>query len=782
MRWVWLCALPCVLAACTEDGTRGQAEHGGAAPTVANATPTPTPTPTPNPTPTPTPTPHANGETLTYFDLAAAPERAELREGSALVLDFGERSGAKYSFGGWLSGTGRNQRIEGSRALLVTDKVARLALPADGPNAAMLVLRARGFASGPLTVYVNGEAAAELKLTAKGFQLFQVQVRAGLLHAGDNLLQLRVARTASALGLPSSGLALDWLRVLEPGAPVEDRSPPELAELQDGEAHSGRLRVPAGDNLGFGLEVPAGAELRASVHATQPAKLGVWAVRDNKPPLLLAELDAKPQASALQVDLAPIAGDVARLELRAARGDVVLEQPQIVRPRGPAAPSASAADARKPAMRNAIVVLVDTLRADKLSAYSQKTRVRTPGLDAFAKGAAVMENARSQENWTKPSVATLLSSLLPWQHNTVSGEAKLPESVEILPEILQKRGFYTGAFIANGYCSEKFGFNQGWRTYRNYIHEGRPSRAQFVAGDVLEWLDKRPKDQPFFLYVHTIDPHEPYIPPSSFEKTYDPAEYLGPIDFHASGDVLERIKIGRIKPSDRDKEHLEALYNAEIGYHDVHFAAMMQGLQQRGLADDTMVVVTADHGEEFWDHGSVGHGHSVYDELLHVPLMVRVPGITERAPRVPDAVGLVDVMPTILDALGQPIPDEVVGHSFLPAIRGQDASAPRAAVSGFFRAWRTLAIGRLKLVQHGTERASLYDVQADPGETRDLGPEQPLALGYARGLLGLTLAEDAGDSDVARAQRNHAAESTVIDPKTDAELRALGYVGSSRPK
>jgi arylsulfatase A-like enzyme len=728
-------------------------------------------------------------QALAYYDLAAVPERAELRQDGALVVDFGERPGAKYSFGGWLSGTGRDQRIEGTHALLVDDKVARLALPADGPEAAQLVLRARGFASGPLTVYLNNQVVAELKLTGKSFQVFSLPVRAGLLHAGDNIMQLRVARVGSALGLSDVGLALDWLRLLPAGASASEQAPPALADLRDGASPGQRLRVPSGYALGFTLEVPDAAELRAGVRAPASAALGVWAVRDGKKPLLLRELKGDGNSAPalrggapvdinapLRIDLAALAGQVARLELRARGGDVVLEHPAVVRmiDRAPAAASAP----KK--LRNAIVFLVDTLRADKLSAYRAQSRVRTPGMNTFVQSATVMENARSQENWTKPSVATLLSSLLPWQHNAVSGDDVLPESVELLPELLQKRGYYTGAFITNGYCSDKFGFKQGWRTYRNYIREGRPNTAKHVAADVLDWLDHRPKDQPFFLYVHTIDPHVPYKPPQQFLTFYDAQPYSGPIDFTKAGDVLERIKIGRIRPNERDREHLTALYDAEISYHDVHFAAMMQGLKERGLDDETVVVVTADHGEEFWDHGSVGHGHSVYDELLHVPLIVRVPGVTRGGARVADAVGLVDVMPTVLDALGEAIPDQLVGRSFLPALRGQPEVAPRATVSGFFRAWRTLVTGRLKLVQHGTERASLYDVQDDPGETKDLASEQPIALAYARGLLGLTLAEDAGDDDGLRAARSHEGVRTTIDAKTEAQLKALGYVGSSK--
>jgi len=192
--------------------------------------------------------------------------------------------------------------------------------------------------------------------------------------------------------------------------------------------------------------------------------------------------------------------------------------------------------------------------------------------------------------------------------------------------MLSEAGFHTGAFICNGYVSGKFGFRRGWSTYRNYIREGRRTRSEFVAADVLSWLDKRPEDKPFFLYVHTIDPHVPYRPPSNVLSLYGDPDYKGPVSFRSSATLLEDVKLKKVTLKEKDKQQLEALYDAEITYHDVHFNAIMQGLERRGVDDETLVIVTSDHGEEFWDHGSVGHGHNVYEELLHVPLFMRLPG------------------------------------------------------------------------------------------------------------------------------------------------------------
>jgi len=533
------------------------------------------------------------------------------------------------------------------------------------------------------------------------------------------------------------------------------------------------LKLAARETAGFVAEVMEGERLRALVRGE--GRVIVRAVRETTSEtsgaetIELARIEASAQGQTLDVDLSRAVG-VSRIELVADGGALRLLAPAIVEPlpEGAAAP--------RP-IRNVLLVLVDTLRADKLGPYRQDTRVQTPGLLRFAERATTMLHAHSQENWTKPSVATLLSSLMPWEHATTQHESVVPRTVRMLPEILKDDGFHTGAFICNGYVSDRFGFGRGWSTYRNYIREGRRTMAEFVAADVLQWLDARPTDKPFFLYVHTIDPHVPYRPPAEHLALYGDPSYRGRVDFSRDATLLENVKLGRLRLDDRDKAHLQALYDGEITYTDVHFAAILDGLDRRGLSDDTMVVLTSDHGEEFWDHGSVGHGHSVYEELLHVPLFVRLPG--EPARRLRDSVGLVDVMPTILEALGRPLPENLSGRSFLPSLRGAGYDAPQATVSGFMEHWRTVNVGRYKLVQRPGHPPVLYDLAEDPGETTNVADAHPLILGWLRGLLGASLDATRGASTPTASARRpaHAAETTAIDPETAAQLRALGYVG-----
>ncbi|HKU40959.1 MAG TPA: sulfatase, partial [Polyangiales bacterium] len=693
-----------------------------------------------------------------HYALAPSLARAELRRGDTQVFDFGEPGDAKYTFGAWQT-LDADEPLSGERALVVRGKNAKLFLPLDNPDmqsGSRMSLRARSFTPTTLSLYVAGKKVGERKLGGDAFENFHWKLGPHVLRPGDNALELRVAKSGPREGGGNAGFALDFIVLSAASSSDPILPPPAASELAPG---PDRLHLPAGVTLGYTVEVPRGAELHASASSDAPALLRVTAARDGRPRTELASIQLNGGAAAqpIRIPLAALGGELAQLELRVTDGAVDLDKPAVVEPARPSAYE------RKP-IKNVVIMLIDTLRADKLKPYNPQTRVRTPGLLRFLEDAVTMRDSRTQECWTKPSIATLLSSLFPWQHNAYSDDSKVPESVELLPEYFNKRGYRTAAFIANGYVSDKFGFKQGWDDYRNYIRENRRSIAQEVAGDVLAWLDGRPQNKPFFLYVHTIDPHVPYRPPKSFLSMYDPDPYSGPVDFSRTNELLEQIKIGKLPLNDRDKVRLQALYDGEISYHDVHFAAILDGLDKRGLRDDTMVVVTADHGEEFWDHGSVGHGHSVYDELLHIPMMVRIPGLTEGNAVLRGDVGLVDVAPTILDAMGLPIPEAMSGRSFLPELRGDGPAAPRATASQFMTGVRSLATGRWKLLQNGLANAQLYDLERDPHETQNLVAERPLALRHTRSLLGLTLARS---SQTQRA-RVYKREKTTIDSETEA--------------
>lgn len=700
------------------------------------------------------------------FDLARHLARAELRHGAARVVDLGAPSGHQHTLGGWRTRTGDARELDGASAAVVRDVTGFVLLPIESASRCALSIRARGFGARQLTLYVDDRTIGQVELATDGsWSVARAAIPSELCTPGEHELRVRVPTTGSAPGLPRAGVALDWIRLGEEGDPHAEVPPPAPAALATA-GEDAALRIPSGWSLAYALGVPEGARLRGV--ARGDGRLTITVERDGAAARELAAIDASAEGAPFDLDLAQLAPHVARITL-AARGEVTVVRPAVV--------TLDATDARSiPRVRNVLVYLTDTLRADHLRPYAPETRVQTPGLSAWAERAATLLAGHSQENWTKPSVATLLSGLFPWEHHATTEDAEVPGSVELLSERLRGEGFHTGAFVANGFVSDRFGFQQGWSTFRNYVREGRRNQARFVAADVIAWLEARPADRPFFLYVHTVDPHVPYTPPADDLRLYDPDEYAGVVDFGRDRELLEKIKAGRIRVNDRDRFRLEALYDGEITYHDRHFASVIEALERRGLADETIVVFTADHGEEFFDHGSVGHGHSVWEELIRVPLIVRWPGLTDGPVRIEEAVGLVDVMPTLLEALGLPVPAELSGRSIAPLLARASEDAPRPTITGFMNGWRTVVVGRYKLIQRTASRWQLYDLAEDPREQRDLAPERPIAVRYLRGLLGLAIAEVERPS----ASREHEAARTTIDPTLRAQLEALGYAGASR--
>jgi choline-sulfatase len=698
-----------------------------------------------------------------FYDLARGLPDAELRCGDALLIDFGAPGDVKYTLGGWGTRMRPGVMLGSDSAALVNGSYGELQLPVHGSGPQTVRIRALAPRDGSIVAYLDDKVVAQLKGSPKQFTTFEIALPEGT-SRGEHRLRLR-ASGMGKIGAHSTALALDWVAIGAAPLPAElglpgASSAGSAAERRTPEA----ISIPRGCALGYAFKVPEGARFRARL-AGGEGRLVVEATDDRLARQALGDF----APGEIDVDLAALAGTVIRLDLRA-QAALELSSPQLLAARDPAA------DPGTPAVRNVLIYLIDTLRADHLKPFNAATRVETPGLDQLVEqGSAVFTSAHTQENWTKPSVATLLTSLLPWEHHAVTTEAVVPASVELLPERLGALGFHTGAFIANGYVSDKFGFKQGWDSYRNYIREGRYSRAEFLAADVLQWLDKRPKKKPFFLYVHAIDPHVPYKPTAQFLSRYDPLPYKGVVDFSTDATLLEKIKLGAIKVNERDKQHLEALYDSEISYHDLHFRAILAALEKRQLAQDTMIVVVADHGEEFWDHGSVGHGHSVYEELLRIPMVIRVPGVTTSPRQIHGSSGLVDIVPTVLDALGKPLPQGLSGRSLLPQLRGEHGDAPPVAVSGFMDDWRTIVIGDLKLIQRSEKHFMVYDLAADPREQRDLGSARPVTARYLRAQLGLALAR----SQVV-ASKAPKAQKTKIDAQTEAQLRALGYVGSQR--
>ncbi len=376
--------------------------------------------------------------------------------------------------------------------------------------------------------------------------------------------------------------------------------------------------------------------------------------------------------------------------------------------------------------RRLFLVFIDTLRPDHMGVYGYQ-RPTTPILTAFAEEAVVFEQARSIAPWTLPSTRALLSGRRPegWGTNPT------------FPELLGERGFLPLAVTTNQYLTQSFGMADGWADHR-YLGGVRAEETIAVA---LKQLERYP-DRDVALLLHLLDPHIPYSEPADLRRTWAGDDPKGLVGYFTKHDV-DALRVAKLPPEQAApiKQYLVDRYDQEILYTDRELARLLAVVGPKDV-----VAVVSDHGEEFFDHGGFEHGHTLYDELLRIPLIIRAPGLTPGRSDAP--VSILDVMPTLLELVGTPEPG-LDGQSLVDL--GNNAEGARAAfdrrVQVFGRKlygldrWGVLKENHKWVAADGLQ--TLHDVVADPGELSDLAPATaPEALDTYRVAMAQALGRD----------------------------------------
>ncbi len=422
------------------------------------------------------------------------------------------------------------------------------------------------------------------------------------------------------------------------------------------------------------------------------------------------------------------------------------------------------------APRNLVLISIDTLRADYLGAYGYE-RETSPTLDALAEGGVLFEAAMSTSPWTLPSHASLFTGLYPRHHGAKSEHAALAAPVRTLAQVLREAGFDTAGFVNSHYLTDRYGLERGFEEFR-YATEFTQQHGSSPIGDwAIGWL-REERREPFFLFLHFYDTHSAYRP-----LPYYARRLVRPYDGKADGSTRQLMasRRGRFEIGPEDARYLSDLYAAEILQLDDVLARVIDALDASGLRERTLLVVTADHGEEFLEHGGVAHGRTQYQEVLHVPLLLNGPGLP-RGERVPEPVSLVDVFPTLVALLGLPVPPGLDGQDLGPLWRGagREAFAERAlfgeADHNNAQPDQTSSVrrGRHKLVfDRVSGDAALYDLVRDPAESRDVTAEAPEQAARLRATLDEFLAERPIHPPV---------PLPGLDPRERRELEALGYL------
>ncbi len=722
----------------------------------------------------------------THFDLWEHAHLAEI-EHHGLYIELGTPARAKYTYGDWRSGWGKDGSTGIDAFSYANADASRVYFSIDTPQALTVRLRMKPIGTGVVTLYFNGEALPAVRFAGNEFKDYDVAVPVERVQAGENRLMLRFGGT-TVVGGETLSAAVASIRIAR-GAieqPGSEYSAPHFSELRTEIAVGGvqrrALAVHTPTTLSFYVDVPAGGKLGFGVGVAgdkpKGGKASVTVTTDGGAPRSVFSADLTTTWRDAVVSLEPFAGKIVRIDLRAegqvGAGRVAWSTPALLLPQKAQPKAAKTA-------KNVVVLLIDTMRARSLKPFNPASRVKTPVIDAFAREGALFEATQAPENWTKPSVASVLTSLYPATHGTKTDDAMVPKGATMVSEVFKEAGFSTASFIANGYVSDKFGFNQGWDHYTNYIREKKSTEAETVFKETGDWIEQH-KSERFFVYVQTIDPHVPYDPPEQFLSMYMKGEYTGQVSPRKTPDLLAEAKHSppKVVFNAADKQFLKDLYDAEVSYHDHYLGVFIDRLKKLGLYEDTIFVITSDHGEEFDEHGSWGHGHTVYQDLLWVPYIVRFPGVVPAGKRVSQAVSTMTIFPTVVEAAGVTVPGTVEDHSVLPWLMGAPPPALPVAFSDFLDDRRVIRAGRYKLILRGTNE-TMFDLGADPEEQHELDRGKiPIAARYTASLLGQFLGAKDRRTWMKGVQGTGAKlerENAAIDDTLREQLKGLGYAG-----
>lgn len=438
-------------------------------------------------------------------------------------------------------------------------------------------------------------------------------------------------------------------------------------------------------------------------------------------------------------------------------------------------PGGAGVDTTRP---NLVFVVADTLRADYSSVYGGA--VPMPNLEGLADSGVCFDQCYALAPWTLPSMTGLLSSQYPRSLTPGSGHAvwslqmnryEVDTREATLPMRLEAEGYATGAVTANAFLPSIPGAMAGIQTQASshpilLREEGYFGALPFLGALVEDWLPalaairphnttrsldhyarafiERNSKRPFFLWVHYIDPHAPYDPPESLRRVQE-----GPWPFfypYAGGEAWNLPILGKnFQVAVPDRDYVKSLYEGEVAYIDAFAGDLLGALRDAGVADNTYVCFTSDHGEELWDHGEWGHGHALYEEQLHVPLMILGPGIVPR--RVPEPVSAIDLLPTLGDVMGVSHSALWRGESLVPVLRGEKESPASKPIFAQGTTNKTETPMHMVTFEHykliriaGTDSVMLFDLLADPKEQRDCAAEQPDRVAQLKQLLDAWLA------------------------------------------
>ncbi len=652
-----------------------------------------------------------------------------------IVIDGGDAGFARYTRFSMPAPRWRIGPVSGARAAQ-PDRQAILEVPMDGEMVKQVdrvELRISAKAKQRLAMRINGRPigkdvkSSRVEL-AEGWQTVVLPIENGRLGIGENQVMIETT------GAPKDRVAIEWLRFASKGKEVV--GDPRLAAKFDAKANT--ITLAQGAMLLWYVTLPEGAHLVADIKGS--CKVDVRAVTSDD-----SFVGGVLAADRARVDLTKLAGRVVGLTLSAQDcAKAVITAPEI-RVHGPG-PSREDSAAKPPAPKYVVLWVMDALRADKVPVFTPGARAVTPNLDELAKTSAVFRQFYAQGNESQVSHASMWTGLYPAVHGIKmegTGMSKLAPKLDVIATKLEGAGLHTIAVTGNGYVNVEGGYARGFKEFRNLMREANVNGVIYgktIVDLAIKLLDAS-RDRSTYLFFGTIDNHAPWIARKPWIDTYSP-NYKGPFQELASPQDLgfKPSSMGcSVIPPPPEIERLRAIYDSAVSYQDELVGQVVAKLKDWGIWDQTLFIITSDHGDEFFEDNRCGHGGSLRESLVRVPLLIHYP------PRYGAAVfdegaEAVDLMPTILDALYQPVPATVQGESLLGRAHGVGRDWTRPSYASQYEYAHAMRIGRWKVVVGPSGMPMVLDVVGDPNETADATAKHPVERRMLTDNLGLFLA------------------------------------------
>ncbi len=648
-----------------------------------------------------------------------------------LVIDAADIGFARYTrFGVPVLRWKLGKLVDGVRAA-VPDRLASFEVPLAAEQIAtvrQLVLHVHGEAKQTVTLKVNGRkaSAGATVALADGWQSIAIPIDAGRLAVGENQLALET-------GGGKQNAAIAWMRL---SAAQVDPDPREAAtfdakgdaiELAQNASLIWYTTLPDGGNLV--ARVSPGCKVEVKARASDDSFAGGVLAGDN------ARVDLSSSAGKV-VGIVLTALDCPRARLTAPRITLHGPDPQLLPKAAPP--------------KYVILWIMDALRADHIPVFTPGARTQVPNLEELAKTSTIFRQYYVHGNESQTSHSSLWTSLYPANHNVrmagVGGTWQLGKQFSLLAGELTTAGFYTEAVTGNGFVNEDGGYARGFKEFRNMMRETGIDNnliyGKAIVDAALKRLDAH-RSEPTYLFLGTIDTHGPWVARKPWIDIYSPGPYHGPFqDYGTAKDLgIHPDSMGcAIIPPKEDIERLRAIYDSAISYIDNQVGRVVAQLKSWEIWDQTLLIITADHGEELFEDIRCGHGGSLRDSLVRVPLLIHDPSRFPGGVVVDEGAEEVDLMPSILSAIGATPPAAAQGRPLELQAQGVGKGWAMPSYVSMYEYAHAMRIGRWKIRVGVTGAPIVEDMVADPEERKDLGGTLPVERRMLTDNLAMFLA------------------------------------------